>query len=77
LYIHKDFFAQSGDGDDKVTSASTPKASAPKLSPFSPLSILLSLIVAGLGFAFSYFFSMAADDDSDSDLDDLPPMVSI
>lgn len=58
----------SGDGEDKA-SASTASTILPTgtsgrvSSPFSPLSILLSLVVAGLGVAFSYFYSFGASDD--------------
>ena len=45
-----------------------------KSSPFSPLSIVLSLLVAGLGIVFSYFYSMGTESDDDIDLEDLPPM---
>jgi hypothetical protein len=45
-------------------------------SPFNPLSIILSLIMAGFGIAFSYFYSMGSEAnlEDEVDLEDLPPM---
>ncbi len=36
-------------------------------SPFSPLSIILSLVAIGLGIALSYFYSMGTGNDEDDD----------
>ena len=67
-------FFQSGDGDDKPTSPIGAAKSGRTSSPFSPMSIVLSLIVVALGVAFSYFYSHGRGLDED-DLEDLPPMA--
>ena len=57
------FCFQSGDGDDKMDPTTSLKQTLKGATPsssarFSILSVILSLIVAGMGIAFSYYFSL-------------------